>query len=512
MTEGHDIAHTLLSPTLSFMSAQTPASPSQVSSSQRLMAEQALSRAAGAPLLGGNAIELLIDAAAHYDAWLTAIRGARERILLENYIIRDDEVGQAFLQALTERARQGVLVAVVCDWMGCLGQSRSRFWDPLRAAGGEVRIFNPPKLGEPFGWISRDHRKLLVVDGRIGSLSGVCISAKWLGDPKRGIEPWRDTGVMLRGPAVAELEQAFAQSWSSMGTPLPSFMPSQVEEEAGSVELRVIATQPSTAGMYRLDQQVAAMARKSLWLTDAYFVGIAPYIQALAAAAQDGVDVRLLVPGSSDIPMVAGMSRSGYRPLLKAGIRVFEWNGPMLHAKTAVADARWARVGSSNLNIASWLSNREIDVAVEDAGFAALLAEQYERDLGHATEIVLQPRRRRSAAESIRRSAPRPRRRRGERGGSSSRAAAGALRLANSVGAALSNRRILGDTETGPLLAGTLVLTALAVVAIRWPAVVGWPIGVLAAWFALNLGIRSWRMRRQHRRRLQKVDDHAGAS
>jgi len=476
-----------------------------MSSNQRLLAEQALSRAAGAPLLGGNAIELLIDARAHFDAWLGTIGKARERIYLENYIVRDDDVGRAFRDALVERARQGVRVAVIADWMGCLGQSRSRFWAPLRDAGGQVRVFNPPRLGEPLAWISRDHRKLLVVDGRVGSLSGVCISAKWLGDPKRGSEPWRDTGVMLHGPAVAELEAAFADSWRSMGTPLSETEPFEIPE-AGKVELRVIATQPATAGMYRLDQQVAAMARKTLWLTDAYFVGVAPYVQALAAAALDGVDVRLLVPGSSDIPVVAGMSRSSYRPLLKAGIRVFEWNGSMLHAKTAVADGRWARVGSSNLNIASWLNNREIDVAVEDADFAQLLAEQYERDLGNATEIVLAPRRRR-AGEGVRRSEPRPRRRPGDRAGSSSRAAAGALRLANSVSAALSNRRVLGDTETGPLLVGTLALTTLAIVGILWPAAIGWPVGLFAAWFALNLGIRTWRMRRRHRRRMQEADE-----
>jgi cardiolipin synthase len=198
--------------------------------------------------------------------------------------------------------------------------------------------------------------------------------------------------------------------------------------------------------------------------------------------------------------------------LLKAGIRVFEWNGSMLHAKTAVADGRWGRVGSSNLNVASWLNNREIDVAVENAGFATQLAQQYERDLGNATEIVLSPRRRRTAAESIRHSEPRPRRRPGERGGSSSRAAAGALRLANSVSAALSNRRVLGDTETGPLLLGTLILAVLAVVAILWPAVIGWPIGIFAGWFALNLGIRTWRMRRRHRRRMQEAEDSRSTS
>jgi cardiolipin synthase A/B len=475
------------------------------STPSRLLAEQALSRTAGAPLLSGNAVELLIDAAAHYEAWLTAIRGARQRVLLENYIIRDDEVGRMFRDALVERAQAGVFVAVVADWIGCLGQSRGSFWAPLRAAGGEVRVFNPPQLGQPFGWISRDHRKLLVVDGLLGFLSGVCISAKWLGDPSRDVPPWRDTGVALRGPAVAELEAAFAQSWGETGVALRHFVPlPEPAEPAGDISLRLIATQPATAGMYRLDQLIASMARKTLWLTDAYFVGLAPYVQALVAAARDGVDVRLLVPGSSDIPAVASMSRSGYRPLLKAGIRVFEWNGSMLHAKTAVADGQWARVGSSNLNIASWLSNRELDVAVEDAGFAGQLAAQYERDLGNATEIVLAPRRH-GSSERVRRSEERPRIHRN--GGSSGRAAAGALRIANSVGAVLSNRRVLGDTSSGPLFIGTLALAALAVIAILWPAWIGWPFGLMTGWFALNLGIRAWRVRRHRERELREAED-----
>ncbi|OOG56323.1 cardiolipin synthase B [Rhodanobacter sp. C03] len=474
----------------------------------RLLAEQALSRTAGAPLLGGNAVELLIDAAAHYEAWLAAIRGAQQRVLLENYIVRDDEVGRAFRDALVERAQAGVFVAVVVDWVGCFGQSRNALWTPLRAAGGQVRIFNPPQLGQPFGWISRDHRKLLVVDGVLGFLSGVCISAKWLGDPKHDVPPWRDTGVALRGPAVAELEAAFAQSWSETGAPLAPLPPvAEPAAPAGDVCLRLIATQPATAGMYRLDQLIASMARKTLWLTDAYFVGLAPYVQALLAAARDGVDVRLLVPGSSDIPAVASMSRSGYRPLLKAGIRVFEWNGSMLHAKTAVADGQWARVGSSNLNIASWLGNQELDVAVEDAGFAGQLAAQYEKDLANATEIVLATRRRRhGSSEQVRSSATRPTRVR-HGGGSSGRAAAGALRIANSVGAALTNRRVLDDNSSGPLLIGTLTLAALAVIAILWPAWIGWPFGVLAGWFALNLGIRGWRLRKRRWHALNEAAD-----
>jgi cardiolipin synthase len=466
----------------------------------RLFAEQALSRSAGAPLIGGNAVELLIDAQAHYDAWLAAIAGARRHVFLENYIIRDDRIGRAFRDALVERAQAGVFVAVIGDWVGCLGQSRSSFWKPLREAGGQVRIYNPPRFGSSFGWVSRDHRKVLVVDGEKGFLSGVCLSEKWLGDPDRNVPPWRDTGVALRGPAVAEIELAFVDSWREAGEPLPDDERVQpiVNPDAGDVSLRVIATHPSTAGMYRLDQMVAAMARKTLWLTDAYFVGVAPYVQALSAAARDGVDVRLLVPGTSDIPMVAGMSRSGYRPLLKAGIRVFEWNGSMLHAKTAVADNRWARVGSSNLNIASWLSNREIDVAIEDAGFATQLAECYEADLENATEILLRGKRWRSGNERLRSRSPRPPRPR-HTGGSSSRAAAGALRIANTVGAAITQHRVLGDTETGPLLAGAVTACVLTIVAILWPAVIAWPLALIGAWFAINLSVSWWTLRRKRK-------------
>jgi cardiolipin synthase len=480
--------------------------PRPTSAPYRRFAEQALSRAAGAPLLAGNSLKLLIDGAAHFDAWLKSIRGAQRRILLENYIVRDDEVGCEFRAALVERAKAGILVAVIVDWVGCLGQSRKAFWAPLRAAGGQVRVFNPPQFGEPLGWISRDHRKLLVVDGVEGFLSGVCISSKWLGSPARNVPPWRDTGVAVRGPAVAQLEDAFKDSWNAMGAPLERLSEQweQAEQaerahEAGSVALRIIATQPPSASLYRLDQLIASVARETLWLCDAYFVGIAPYVQALVAAARDGVDVRMLVPGSSDIPIVRGLSRGGYRPLLQAGIRVFEWNGSMLHAKTAVADGQWARVGSSNLNVSSWLGNREIDVAIEDAEFAGLLAAQYERDLQNATEIVLAPSRYRRSQPTLAGDA-RPAGT-GRGGGRSGRAAASALRVANSVGAALANHRVLTEMPTGPLLTATLLLGALAVVSFLWPAWIGWPIGALAAWTAVNTAVRVLRLWKRRRTR-----------
>ncbi len=513
----------------------------------RVLAEQAFSRAAGAPLLAGNAVDLLIDARANFDAWLAAIRAARSLVLLENYIFRDDATGREFRDALIERAGAGVKVCVIRDWMGCIGQSSVAFWQPLVAAGGEVRTYNPLHFTSPFGWLSRDHRKLLVVDNTVAFVGGICVSGTWLGDPGRGIDPWRDTAVGVRGPALRDLANAFADTWSTLGENLPDEVLEMTDRclPAGQVDLRVVATVPNIAGLYRLDQLIAAMARRTLWITDAYFVGIAPYVQAVSAAARDGVDVRLLVPGTSDIPVVASVSRAGYRPLLEAGVRVFEWNGSMLHAKTAVADCRWARVGSSNLNLASWIGNCELDIAVEDEAFAQCMEAQYETDLGNATEIVLKVRKRwrksglgappprtdaplettdtsapaaarlprettdtsapaaarlphetaDASAPAAARSPPRASARVGPpypraRGGSSGRAAAGALRLANSVGAAIANRRVLGRTESGPLLVSGLVLVLGAIAGMVWPRLIAWPLGALALWIGASLVVR----------------------
>lgn len=444
----------------------------------RVLAQQAFSRTAGAPLIGGNTVDLLIDGRANFDAWLAAIRAARTSILFENYIFDDDALSREFREALCDRAAAGVHVSVVRDWLGCLGASRDNFWNELRAAGGEVRTYNPLSVTSPFGWVSRDHRKLLVVDADVGFVSGVCLSRKWLGDLARQVPPWRDTGIAVRGPAVRDLAIAFADNWMSLGEGLPADLPVLTEEPpaVGDVDLRVVAKLPSTTGLYRLDQMIAAMAQSSLWLTDAYFVGVAPYVQALAAAARDGVDVRLLVPGTSDIPAVGSLSRAGYRPLLEAGVRVYEWNGSMLHAKTAVADGRWARVGSSNLNIVSWMENCEIDVAIEDEAFAQRMQAQYEEDLDGATEIVLHGRHR-----DGQRGKSRP------RGAEPARAAASALRLANTVGAAMTNRRVLGATEGGILLGGALLLLGGAAVAVFFPRVLAWPLAVLALWSALSL-------------------------
>jgi len=470
-----------------------------------VLAERAFSRTTGADAIRGNAVRLLIDSKENYPAWLEAIRSAQRTIFFEMYIVDDDETGQSFAAALAERARAGVRVKVLCDW---LGSWRGRgLWRDVEAAGAQVRMFNPPSLSSPLAWLARDHRKTLTIDGRVGFVSGLCVSRTWEGDPKKRLEPWRDTGIAIEGPAIAALESAFAQVWDAAGVALdhgllrePASMP-----EAGEVMLRVIAGAPNAAGTYRLDLTIASVARRYLWLTDAYYVGTAPYVQALAAAARDGVDVRLLVPGASDIPWISPFSRAGYRPLLEAGVRVFEWNGTMLHAKTAVADDFWSRVGSTNLNFASWLANYELDVAIEDEAFAHRMADQYERDLERSTEIVLRRRSRIGPADaSARRTARRA------RAGSAGRAAAGAVTVGSALSAALTNRRQLGPAEAGLLLRMGILGILIAVVAALWPAVVAWPLAFILAWFGFTWLAKSAQLRRKGNRAPRPARTAAG--
>jgi cardiolipin synthase A/B len=480
--------------------------------------DQAFARATGAGLSQGNGLRVLKDAAQNYPAWLDAIASAERSILFENYIVCDDEVGRCFASALAEKARAGVRVRVVYDWLGSLGRASRRFWRNLRAAGVEVRCFNPPHLVSPLSALHRDHRKLLAVDGRIGYVTGLCLGRMWVGDPERGIAPWRDTGVEVRGPALVDIERAFAQVWAATGPPLApeDFTDPQTMVPAGDVALRIVASRPGLLAVLRLDELIAAAADRSLWLTDAYFAGIPVYVQALRSAAQDGVDVRLLVPGSSDIPALRPLSQAGYRPLLEAGVRVFEWKGSMLHAKTAVADGRWARVGSSNLNIASWISNYELDALVEDRSVAAQMEQLYLEDLAQSTEVVLERRRVRHLAAAVSRRLQRreigprhgamrkrlqARRLRMGGRGSASRAAAGALRIGRAVGAALTEQRVLAPTETRLVAAVAVVVLALTLVIIRWPYVAAVPASIVLGWMAIGLFGKAIDLYRERRRR-----------
>ena len=451
----------------------------------------ALARAAGAAPVSGNAIRLLRDGPENFPAWLEAIASARRYVYFETYIFKGDRTGQLFVDALRARAREGVQVRVLYDWAGSFG-TPARVWRELREAGVEVRCFNPFDWSSPLGWVHRDHRKTVSVDGRVSFVSGLCVGDAWAGDPAKGVPPWRDTGVRMEGPAVADVEQAFARVWATVGPPLPEDerRPRAEMTIAGDMRLRVIGDEPGTAGLLRLDQFLASAARQSLWITDAYFAGTPPYVQALRAAALDGVDVRLLVPGSSDIPVLQPFSRAGFRALLEAGIRVFEWKGPMLHAKTAVCDGRWARVGSTNLNVVSWLSNFELDVAVEDARFAGQMEDAFLSDLENSTELVLAGKRLRSAV-------PRPPAQRVPRRvrGSAGRAAAGALRVGNTVTAAISERRTLESGERRMVFFGGLALLVLAVLWAVFPHVLAVPVAIGLAWLSFSLLWKAWRLR-----------------
>jgi cardiolipin synthase len=262
--------------------------------------------------------------------------------------------------------------------------------------------------------------------------------------------------------------------------------------------------------MMRLGQLIAAAAQERVWLTDAYFAGTPEYVQALRSAARDDVDVRLLVPGATDIPLLQPFSRVGYRPLLEAGVRVFEWRGPMLHAKTAVTDDRWARVGSSNLNIASWIGNWELDVAVENEEFASQMAAMYLDDLGNATEIVLSESRitdRRRTARSTSTSRGRP--------GSAGRIAAGALRLGNTASAMLTEHRVLGFAEARAAAVLGGICLVIALIALVWPKLVSVPLGLLIAWIGGAMVAKAHTLRRQREesggRRTHVVEAEAGS-
>jgi cardiolipin synthase len=463
----------------------------------RTLAQQAFSRAAGAPLISGNSVRLLIDAAENYPAWLAAIASATHHIHFECYIIHEDNAGQAFADALIAKAQQGVRVRLIYDWMGGFGKTSRKFWNRLRAGGVEVRCYNPPHFDSPLGWLSRDHRKMVSVDGIVGFITGLCVGRMWVGMPDKKVEPWRDTGVEVRGPAVAEIERAFAQTWAMMGEPIADaeLIDAPAAAPAGSVSLRVVATIPATAGLFRLDQLIAAMARQRVWLTDAYYSATTPYVQALSAAARDGVDVRLLVPNATDIPLLRPLSRSGYRSLLEAGVRVFEWNGTMIHAKTAVADARWARVGSTNLNVASWLGNCELDAVIEDDDFARQMEEQYLRDLNNATEVVLDERRKVRAPGEPRHRIPV----RTSGGGSAGRAAVGAIRISNAVGAAFTSHRVFHPQEARFVIVAGVLLLGLAVLFAWFPRLPAYVLVALLGWTSLALLYRGYKLRRERK-------------
>jgi cardiolipin synthase A/B len=460
-------------------------------------AERAMVRTSDAEIVGGNVARLLIDGPAAFAAWEEQIAGARRWIHFENYIFRDDRTGRHFRDLLARKAGEGVAVRVLYDWVGCWATPLS-FWRPLRRAGAEVRAFAPPSLRFPLQLLRRDHRKVLAVDGGYASVAGMCLGDEWAGDAGRGIPPWRDTGVDFEGPVAAVIDQAFARIWAEAGEPLP---PHEVPDPAdqpirGGVAVRVVEGEPGRSRIYRLSQFVTVGVERRLWITDPYFVAPPAMNEALAAAARDGVDVRIIMPAQNNWPIVGGMSRAGYRALVAAGVRLFEWHGPMIHAKTAVADGTWSRIGSSNMNLASLLGNWELDVAILDRDFAGELEDLFLHDLSSAVEVAgpgLVPhpggeRRQveRAADEISRRASTSATAVRAPRGRMVGRAIGRMARASIVLGRSLVGQSGgIGRHDTGWVMVVSLVLLGLAGLGFWMPRLLAWPLAFALFWLGL---------------------------
>ncbi len=454
---------------------------------------RAIDRAAGARSIGGNRLEHYADSPGALDAMLALIAGAERWVHLENYIIRDDHTGRRFADALVERAGAGVRVRVLYDAIGSFGTSH-RYWGRLVQAGVEVRAFHPVFSWHVSRLLSRDHRKLRVTDGSNAVLAGLCIGDEWAGDPERGRRPWRDTAVAVDGPAAAALDSAFAWMWQRVGTPLPPGDRAVDPAPRGESSVRIVQGIPRRARVYRAVELLAASAAERLWITDAYLVAPAPLYASLLDAARDGVDVRILVPGTSDVPALRHLTRVGYRELLNRGVRIFEYQGPMIHAKTMVVDRRWARIGSTNLNVSSLLTNYELDLLAEEEQLSEALAAQFRRDLAASREIVLQPRRLRLPARLVGAPGPSP----ASADGPSHEAPSRHKRSGYELGAVavVVVRRVAGGIRRGIAATAAVVFAGVGTLLLLFPRATGIVLAAVAYVIALGFGLYGLERRR----------------
>jgi cardiolipin synthase len=344
----------------------------------------------------GNAIELYEEGRAGLDAMLEALSAARRRIHLETYIFRDDATGRRFIDAMTERARAGVEVRLLYDGFGSLGLDTGVLAE-LRAAGGDAVAFNP--LGRLYPrWAPRrrDHRKLLVVDGEVAFTGGLNIGDEYwhgvgqVGAPQRS---WRDAHVRISGPAVALLEAVFLESWfraDGPDRPWAGFAEPPPEARGGDA-VAVIADGPTYHRRRMRDLLAAALerAQQRARFTTPYFIPGRPLRAALAGAAARGVTVELLLAGYTDHPVVRWAARDRLSGLIARGVRVYEYESSMMHAKVAVFDGRWALLGTSNLDRQSLQHSYEVNLLLEGEGIPPRLDAMLARDMGGSREITL---------------------------------------------------------------------------------------------------------------------------
>ena len=354
----------------------------------------------GSPMVVGNRVSLLQDGPATYQAMFAAIRGAKRHINLETYIFEDDEKGREFADVLLAKQGEGVQVNLIYDSVGSL-KTPKPFFDRLKDGGVRVVEFNPVNpLKAKKGWQinNRDHRKLLVVDGAVAFLGGINISNDYStasasalrGSSNPSSLGWRDTHVRIEGPVVDEFQKLFMSTWAKQGgeaLPAGEYIPEL--KAAGTQIVRAIgsSSEDPYSTIYVTLVSAVTNAEKHVYLTNAYFVPDPQLLEALINAARRGVDVKLILPSHSDSPLVFHAGRSFYDVLLDGGVRIFERQSALLHAKTAIVDGVWSTIGSTNLDWRSFLYNDELNAVVLGREFAGEMQAMFEKDLEASREI-----------------------------------------------------------------------------------------------------------------------------
>jgi len=320
---------------------------------------------------------------------------ARDHINLETYILEAGEIGERLALIVGKKIDEGVKVNVIYDSVGSI-KTPPEYFERLRSLGVAVCEFNPASDLAKLN--NRDHRKILVVDGRVAFTGGINISAAYsTGSRSARLKPgretkegWRDTQVQVEGPVVEGFQRLFLDSWAlqdcgpaGRATYFPPLAP------RGSTAMRVVSADPGERESEMYGQLLGAIgrARSRVWLTVGYFVPDPVLKQALIDAARRGVEVRLVLPGYSDFWAPVYAARSHYKELLAAGVHIHEWREALLHAKTAVIDSAWSSIGSTNLDWRSFAHNYEADLVVQDAAFAQEMEKRYRRDIAAAVEI-----------------------------------------------------------------------------------------------------------------------------
>ena len=350
---------------------------------------------AGVPFAGGNSVHLLRDGPASYAAMKAAIENARQSIEMESYWF-DEVEGRDFAGLLVQARQRGASVYLIYDAWGSIDTPKALF-DGLRAAGVQVVEFSPidPATLAETVVDRRDHRKLLIVDGRLVVTGGVNISGVYLrnAEPARNPDgqPWRDTDIRIEGPVVSEYEARFRQVWQQQkGAPIGD-PPPQGPQPRGDFYLQVIANTPALHehAIYRSLLVAIALSRKSVHLTTGFFAPTPDLVKALRQAARRGVDVVLIVPSRSTSSLAISAGRAYYEDLLEDGVHICEYQGRVLHAKTAVIDGDWSSVGSSNLDYRSVVLNNEINTVILSGAFGQEMEAMFHDDLAHAKAIEM---------------------------------------------------------------------------------------------------------------------------